>query len=122
MKRPTYKEIKAAGKKSKRAALDMSIRKYVYLLQLTLEEVRKLDRKFLEYRGCSMCTRYDKGDYACPLPGRKCNGTCIPEWQKMTASHAQIKIYFSPEASYYEFMYYAGQTLIKLLKLKGVIE
>ena len=122
MKRPTYKEIREAGKKSKQAALDMSIRKYVYLLQLTAKEVQKLSRKFLESDGCSMCIRYDKCNYACPLLGRKCDNYCTPEWSKMTNAYRNTKVCWPNENYYYAFKYYAGQTLIRLLKLKGVID
>ncbi|HDY86675.1 MAG TPA: hypothetical protein ENH82_00995 [bacterium] len=120
MRRPTYKSIKEAAKKSQRAALDSSIEKYVYLLQLSMNEVWKLPVKVLCDRGCAICLRYRHVEKTCPL-NTNCKGDCIPEWKEMVVAKEAIRADAGLE-SYYKFMYYAGQILVKLLRLRGKIK
>ncbi len=118
MKRPTYKSIKEAAEKSKRAALDSSIQKYVYLLSLTPDEIRALPSKFLDENGCAICQR-DTAGKRCPLK-HPCDGVCTSDYNIMKLVFR--KRFNSNEYKHYKFMYYAGRILIKLLRLRGKIK
>ncbi len=121
MKRPTYKSIQEAAKKSKRAAKKSSLQKYLYLLQLSPDEVKNISLKFLCSDGCAICVRYD-GTKRCPLDVN-CNGDCIDEWNDMKNAwegHRNYSKEFStyPDDYYYnKFIAYATKVYLKLLEL-----
>ncbi len=115
MKRPTYESIREAAKKSKRAAIKSSREKYLYLLSLTPEQLRKIRFKFLEAGGCAICLRYD--NVGCPL---KCNcgsSGCVVEWQHMKRAWENHCAYEYADEYYYKFITYAAKIYLKLLEL-----
>lgn len=116
MIRPTIKSMHKAAKKSKRAAIDSGIQKYVYLLQLDGVDWTKFisgGNSSLGYLAeCALCRRFP-GKKKCPL-WEKCGGECIPEWHKMNAACRNV--------DYSQFIYNAGLILIRLLKLKGIVK
>ena len=116
MKRPTFKSIKEAAKKSKRAAIKSGLDKYMYLMSLTEDEVRKLTSKFLGMEGCAVCLRYSGASYPCPLRDKKCIGGCISDWTQLNAQHSLLE---ETDCDYYyqRFIFYAVQIYVKLLKL-----
>ena len=123
MKRPTYKSIREAARKSDRAALDSSIQKYLYLLQLSISRVRNLSERFLADNGCAMCQRHPTDPRSCPLK-KRCKGDCIPEWKYMNSAKNRLSAFpcLQPTDEYNEFMYNASKILTKLLKCRGEIK
>lgn len=109
MKRPTYKSIRKAAKKSKRAAIKSGIQKYLYLMSLTPEQVKKLSDKFLTEDGCAICIRYMNTEN-CPFkPGCRAPSWCIPEWGKLKDAHT--------DEDYHKFITYATKIYLILLEL-----
>lgn len=91
IKRPTYKSIQIAAKKSKRAALKLSIDKYLYLMTLTPKQIKKLPKNYLYQEGCAICIRYLYTNYPCPLKGCLCTDSCIREWVDLTNAQESIR-------------------------------
>lgn len=114
MKRPTYKSIREAAKKSKRAAIKSGIQKYLYLMSLSPEQVKKLPAKFLRENGCAICLRNTNSDN-CPLK-LNCNG-CIDEWQKMYSAWKDCCGFYSTNETYHKFITYTTKIYLKLLEL-----
>lgn len=116
MKRPTYELIREAAQKSKRAAVKSSREKYLYLLQLSPEELKRISLKFLCSDGCAICIRYD-GTGECPLLSN-CDGDCISEWNVMRFAWEN---YCDPVTSnsshYFEFITYVAKIYLKLLEI-----
>lgn len=75
LKMPTLREVIAAAKKSDKAALEISIKKYDYLRNLS--SLPTLDYTTWE---CALCARH-KDEGTCPLRKNCC--TCIPEFNLM---------------------------------------
>ncbi len=117
MKRPTYKSIQEAAKKSKRAAIKNSIQKYLYLMGLSPKQVRTLPKSSLH--NCALCLRYNgDSNNCCPLQ-LNCDG-CIPEYQSMCAAwrhYRKPEIFHNSEQYYYKFITYATKIYLKLLEL-----
>jgi len=121
MKRLTQNQVREAAKKSKRVALDMSIYKYRYLMQLTQEQLMKLPSNFIKSDYCALCGRY--AGKVCPLKGDRCpkfGATCTSEWSNMCIAFNRFQKH-GIQTDYNMFMSNAAQTYIKLLKLRGVI-
>ncbi len=119
MKKPTKKEVEEAAK-TKKGALDISIKKHLYLLQLTKNQVRKLHKNFLTDLYYGLCQYYTNN---CPLK-KQCNGGCIPEWHAMFCAHRRLQNPFDwtqPDEEYNTFLSNTAQIYIKLLKIKGTI-
>ncbi len=113
MKKPTYKSIEEAAKKSKRAAIKSGKQKYLYLMSLTQDQVKKLSQKFLQHDGCAVCLRYRNGKN-CPFEF-DCQG-CISEWQNMFRAWTDFKRHGLTD-DYHEFITYAAKVYLKLLRI-----
>lgn len=119
MRRPTYKSIRDAAKKSKRAAIKSSQQKYLYLLGLSSKQVKGLSRRFLQQSGCAICIRYVENG-RCPL-APNCYGDCIIEWQEMMAGSDRLCEPLNSHLHkdcYHKFLVNAAKIYIKLMELK----
>ncbi len=117
MKRLTQKQIKRAAR-TDRGALNVSIKKYHYLLQLTLIGVKNLPENFLKAEYCGFCQRYARTS-KCPFkPGLLCKGqTCLQEWHDMVQAYDELKS--TGGILYYrEFLDYASLIYAKLMVIK----
>jgi|GEM_PF-5499575 len=96
MKWLTEEEIKEAAKKSKRAAIKMSIRHWEQLHSVTLREFFEAEKKDLASIGgdyCSLCRRYNwkpsilKSPRPCPLINTICGEEerCSWAWRDVSA-------------------------------------
>lgn len=125
MEKPTYEEIRDAAKKSKRAAIDISIKKYLYLLTLTKKQIQVLPFTFLKADGCALCYRYMNSGYECPLGQYRCstfNCDCIEEWRDMYDAYTKMKEHPDWGSFHHRFIFNATKIYICLLKLKGTIK
>jgi len=125
MKPVTQKQVKEAAQKSKRAAVKISIEKYIYLIICSIDKLKKLPDDFLYGCYCGLCKRYIKEGKNCPLK-KNCEGMCIDEWGKMKRAYdiiiANSEIFLKDKSYYYnKFLFNAIQILRKLIDIKGKI-
>lgn len=122
MKRLTQKQVKRAAR-TDIGALNVSIKKYLYLLRLTLIGVKNLPANFLRAEYCGLCQRHLNSSQ-CPFnPGSICRGrTCLQEWNDMVTAYDDLKLTAigSARPTYYyeEFLNNAAQIYAKLMRIK----
>ena len=117
MRRPTYKSIEEAAKKSKRAAIKSSREKYLYLLSLTPKGLKRVSEKFLREEGCAICVRITIPKKNCPLK-LNCRGNCVDEWTNMySAWNCHKSGFTNDDSNYYKFITHATKIYMKLLEL-----
>lgn len=123
MKKLTQKQVKRAAR-TEIGALNISIKKYLGLLQLTLVGVKNLPLEYLREDYCGLCKHYLHSS-RCPFnPGSYCRveSGCIQEWHDMVRAYEDLKLTAVKGARpthYYEnFLKNAAQIYVKLMEIK----